>query len=49
MHYPQYDTIQHYPAKQTIGFTSTATEWGIFSNFAKTPMVIEGIQFACVE
>lgn len=49
MHYPQYDTIQHYPAKQTIGFTSTAAEWGIFSNFARTPMVVEGIKFACVE
>ncbi len=49
MHYPQYDTIARYPAEQTIGFTSTAAEWGIFSNFAKTPMVVNGIEFACVE
>lgn len=49
MHYPQYDIIEHYPAEQTIGFTSTAAEWGIFSNFAKTTMVVNGIEFACVE
>jgi ribA/ribD-fused uncharacterized protein len=49
MHYPEYDTIERYPAEQTIGFTSTAAEWGIFSNFAKTPMVVNGIEFACVE
>jgi ribA/ribD-fused uncharacterized protein len=49
MHYPQYDIIERYPAGLTISFTSTAAEWGIFSNFAKTPMVVNGIQFACVE
>lgn len=49
MHYPQYDNIEHYPAEQTVGFTSTAAEWGIFSNFAKTPMVVNGIEFTCVE
>ena len=49
MHYPEYNIIEHYPAEQTIGFTSTVAEWGIFSNFAKTPMEINGIKFACVE
>lgn len=49
MHYPQYDTIERYPIDRTIGFTSTAAEWGIFSNFAKTPMLVNGIEFACVE
>ena len=49
MHYPQYDIIERYPAEHTIGFTSTAAEWGIFSNFAKTPMLVNGIEFACVE
>lgn len=34
---------------QFIGFTSTAAEWGIFSNFAKTPMVVGDIEFVCVE
>lgn len=49
MYYPQYDIIERYPAEQTVGFTSTAAEWGIFSNFAKTPMVVNGVEFACVE
>ena len=49
MHYPEYDVIGRYPAEQTIGFTSTATEWGLLSNFAKTPMVVGGVEFVCVE
>lgn len=49
MHYPEYNQEEHYPAEQTIGFTSTAAEWGIFSNFAKTPMMVNGVEFACVE
>ena len=49
MHYPEYDNIEHYPADQTVGFTKTTAEWGIFSNFAKTPMVVNGVEFVCVE
>lgn len=49
MHYFEYDNVERYPVAQTIGFTSTAAEWGIFSNFAKTPMVVNGIEFSCVE
>ena len=49
MYYPEYNIIERYPAEQTIGFTSTAAEWGIFSNFAKKTMVVNGIEFACVE
>lgn len=49
MHYPQYDIIERYPAEHTISFTSTAAEWGLLSNFAKTPMLVNGIEFACVE
>lgn len=49
MHYPQYDIIERYSSEQTIGFTSTVAEWGIFSNFAKTPMMVNGVEFACVE
>ena len=49
MYYPEYNIIERYPAEQTIGFTSTAAKWGILSNFAKTQMVVNGIEFACVE
>ena len=44
MHYLEYDIVQRYPVEQTVGFTSTAAEWGLLSNFAKTPMVVEGIE-----
>lgn len=49
MHYPEYDIVERYQAEQTVGFTSTIAEWGLFSNFAKTPMVVNGIEFVCVE
>ena len=49
MYYPEYDTIERYPAAQTAGFTKTAAEWGIFSNFARTPMVVNGVEFVSVE
>ena len=49
MHYPQYDIIERYPAEHTISFASTAAEWGLLSNFAKIPMVVNGVEFACVE
>lgn len=49
MHYSKYDIIERYSAEQTVGFTSTAAEWGIFSNFAKTPMVVSDVEFVCVE
>ena len=49
MHYLEYDKIERYPAGQTVGFTTTKAEWGVLSNFAKTPMLVNGVQFACVE
>ena len=49
MYYPEYDTLERYPAAETVGFTKTAAEWGIFSNFARTPMTVNGIDFVCVE
>ena len=48
-HYPKYDEIQYYPANKVVGFTKTNAEWGIFSNFAHTPMMVNGIEFSCVE
>lgn len=49
MHYPEYDIIERYPAGETVGFTKVAAEWGLFSNFAKTSMVVNGIEFVSVE
>ena len=49
MYYSEYEIIQRYPAEHTIGFTTTAAEWGLLSNFAKTPMMVNGTEFVCVE
>ena len=49
MYYPEYDTIEHYPAGETVAFAKIEAEWGVFSNFAKTPMIVFGIEFDCVE
>lgn len=47
--YPQYYTIEDYPALRCAPFRKVAEKWGIFSNFGVTPVVIEGIEFSCVE
>ena len=49
MHYSEYDIIERYPVEQTIGFSKVDKEWGLLSNFAKTPMVVNGVDFVCVE
>lgn len=49
MYYPEYDKIEHYPAGETVAFAKMTAEWCVFSNFAKTPMIVFGIEFDCVE
>lgn len=47
--YPQYYSIEHYPAEKTAHFSKVANEWGIFSNFAHAPILHDGITFDCSE
>lgn len=47
--YPQYYTIEEYPASQCAPFCKVAEKWGVFSNFGVTPVKIEGVEFSCVE
>lgn len=47
--YPKYDGIQSYPASQCAVFCSTHEEWGILSNMASTPIVVDGIEFKSAE
>ena len=49
MHYSEYDIIERYPVEQTVGFSKVDKEWGLLSNFAKTPMVVNGVEFVYVE
>lgn len=44
-HYPQYWGIHEYDADKCVAFKEIDGEWGIFGNFADTPLVLEGITF----
>ena len=43
--YPQYYSIETYPADMCATFSKVNDEWGIFSNFGRTPIVIDGVTF----
>lgn len=47
--YPQYYSIEEYPASQCAPFCKVADKWGEFSNFGVTPIVVDAIEFSCVE
>ncbi|MCQ2172781.1 MAG: NADAR family protein [Bacteroidales bacterium] len=48
-YYPEYYSWNEYPADRTVGFCKVADEWGIFSNFAQTPITIGGVTFYSAE
>lgn len=48
-YYPEYYSIEHYPALETVCIRSVKDEWGILGNFARTPIVVNGITFDCTE
>ena len=48
-YYPEYYSIERYPAAETVCIRSTQDEWGVFSNFARTAIVINGFTFDCTE
>ena len=47
--YPEYDGIQRYPASECAVFCDTHKEWGVFSNMAANPILLEGIEFKSAE
>lgn len=48
-YYPEWYGIQEYPADKTISFLKTDREWGLLGNFARTPIVVNGVPFDCTE
>ncbi|MBD5301293.1 MAG: NADAR family protein [Bacteroides sp.] len=48
-YYPEYWGISEYPANKCVPFCKVRDEWGIFSNFAPTPIPFEGRNYSCVE
>ncbi len=48
-YYPQYYSIETYPAAQCIAIHKVAEEWGLFCNFAHTPIMLYGVTFKSAE
>ena len=47
--YPEYYSIETYPASECITIRKVAETWGIFGNFARTPIVIDEVMFKTSE
>ena len=47
--YPQYYSIETYPVSECAIIHIVDLEWGIFSNFGRTPIVINGVTFKTSE
>lgn len=47
--YKQYDGIVTYPARECAVFGDTHAEWGVLSNMASTPIVMDGVTFKSAE
>lgn len=47
--YPEYYSIERYPAAVTICIRGTKDEWGVLGNFYQTPIVVNGFTFDCTE
>ena len=48
-YYPEYWGIQSYPADQCVIIHKKDEEWGVFSNFSHTTIVVDGVSFKCSE
>ena len=44
-YYPQYYSIETYPSEQCVLIHKLTEQWGILSNFAQTPIVINEVTF----
>ena len=48
-YYPQYFGVESYSVSESVAVRKVKEEWGIFSNFAKTPITINGLGFKNAE
>ena len=48
-YYLEYWGIQSYPAEQCVIVHKIDEEWGVFSNFSHTTIVVDGVSFKCSE
>ena len=48
-YYPEYYGIENYPIAECIPIRKVKDEWGLFCNFAPTPLVVDGVTFESSE
>lgn len=48
-YYPQYYSIENYPKEQCVTIHKVKEEWGILSNFGRTPIVVNDVEFKSAE
>ena len=47
--YPEYYSIERYPADKCAPICKVDGSWGVLSNFGRTPITVGGITFDCSE
>ena len=48
-YYPKYYSIETYPISECVAIRKVKEPWGIFGNFAPTPIIINGVTFKTSE
>ena len=49
MYYPRYYSVETYPAEECVTVHKVNEPWGLFSNFARTPLLLDGVEFRTSE
>ena len=48
-YYPEYYSIETYPVSECVAIRKVKEQWGIFGNFAPTPIILNGVTFKTSE
>ena len=48
-YYPEYYSIETYPVSECVAIRKVKEPWGIFGNFAPTPIILNGVTFKTSE
>ena len=49
IYYPRYYSVETYSAEECVTVHKVNEPWGLFSNFARTPLLLEGVEFRTSE
>ena len=48
-YYPEYYSMHQYPKDMCVSFNKVADQWGVFSNFANTPIIFNCVEYKSAE